>query len=245
VSVRLVAAFLLTALALSGCETNAQRSAKLEKAARAERLAHPEAAQKGVTVTRESPRVKVLGTDVVHDENGIAAIVLLRNTSSKPLRNAPIAITVNDAKGATLYQNNSPGLDTALVSVALLKPRVTTLWVDDQIQAAGVPAKVNARVGEAPTASGALPQVSVSGLHTFADPSNGLGAEGTVTNSSKVAQQKLVMYVVARRGANVVAAGRAVLPEVGAGRRATFQVFFIGSPRGAKLEASAPPTTVG
>jgi len=245
VSVRLVAAFLLTALALSGCETNAQRSAKLEKAARAERLAHPQAAQRGVVVARESPYVKVLRTDVVHDENGIAAVVLLRNTSSKPLRNAPIALAVNDAKGATLYQNNSPGLDTALVSVALLKPHATTLWVDDQIQAAGVPAKVHARVGEAPTASGALPRLSISGLHTFEDPSNGLGAEGTVTNSSKVAQQKLVVYALARRGASIVAAGRAVLPEVGAGQRVTFQVFFIGSPRGAKLEASAPPTTVG
>jgi hypothetical protein len=47
------------------------------------------------------------------------------------------------------------------------------------------------------------------------------------------------------RGGRIVAAGRAVLPEVGAGQRAPFQVFFIGSPQGAQLQASAPPTTLG
>ena len=119
------------------------------------------------------------------------------------------------------------------------------MWIDDQIQAPGVPAKASARVGEAPIASATLPVVSVSGVHVFEDPSNGIGAEGTVSNRSQLAQQKLVVYVVGRRGSRIVAAGRAVLPEVAAGQSTSFQVFFIGSPKGAKLEASAPPTTVG
>jgi hypothetical protein len=240
----LAATLVVATLALTGCETNAQRSAKLEKAALAQRLAHPEATRKGVVVTHENPRVKVMGTDVVHDENGVAAVVALRNESSRTLRNAPIAITVNDSKGAVLYQNNAPGLDTTLVSVPTLKPHTTTVWIDDQIQVAGVPARVSARVGEAPTANRSLPLLRVSAVHTFEDPSNGVGVEGTVTNSSKVAQQKLVVYAVGRRGGRIVAAGRAVLPEARAGQRATFQVFFIGSPRGAKLEAGAPPTTL-
>jgi hypothetical protein len=239
-----LAALALTALALAGCESNTQRSRKLEKAALAERLAHPQATQKGVLVTHENPLVKVLKTAVIHDANGIATAVILRNESSKPLRNAPIAITVNDAKGAVLYQNNSPGLDTTLVSVPLLKARGETVWIDDQIKATGVPAQMSARVGEAPIATGALPQVSVSGVHTFADPTNGVGVEGTVSNSSKVAQQKLVVYVVGRRAGQIVAAGRALLPEVQAGQRSAFQMFCIGSPRGTKLEASAPPTTL-
>lgn len=232
-------------LALAGCESNAQRSAKLEKAALAQRRAHPQATQKGVIVTHENPRVKVLNTTVIHDANGVAAAVILRNESSKPLHDAPIAITVNDAKGAVLYQNNSPGLDTALISVPLLKPGAETVWIDDQIQATGVPAQLHARVGEAPIAPGALPKVSVSAIHTFEDPTNGVGVEGTVNNSSKVSQQKLVVYVLGRRGGRIVAAGRAVLPEVPAGQKAPFQVFCIGSPQLAKLEASAPPTTLG
>ncbi len=182
---------------------------------------------------------------MVHDENGIAAVVALRNESSKTLRDAPIALAVNGAKGAVLYQNDSPGIDTTLVTVPVLKPHVSTLWIDDQIQAAGVPAKASARVGEASLAGGALPQVSVSGVHIFEDPSNGVGAEGTVSNRSRVAQQKLVVYVVGRRGGHIVAAGRAVLPEVAAGQSTPFQVFFIGDPKGTQLEASAPPTTLG
>jgi hypothetical protein len=240
-----LAALAVAALTLIGCESNAERSRKLEKAALAERLAHPQATQKGVIVTRENPLVKVLKTAVIHDENGIAAVVILRNESSKPLRNAPIAITVNDAKGAELYQNNSPGLDTTLVSVPLLKARGETVWIDDQIKATGVPAKISARVGEAPIATGALPQVSVSGVHTFADPSNGVGVEGTVSNGSKVAQQKLVVYVLGQRGGQIVAAGRAVLPEVQAAQRTAFQVFCIGNPQRTKLEASAPASTLG
>ncbi len=255
----------LAVLAFTGCESNAQRSAKLEKAALAERLAHPQAMSKGVTVTRENPKVKVLQTAVIHDENGVAAVVVARNESARALRAAPIAIAVSDAKGAVLYQNNSPGLDSTLVSVPVLEPRAQTVWIDDQIQAAGVPAKLSARIGEGPpatgpsatgpsatgppktgpSATGPEPVVSVSGVHTFEDPSNGVGVEGTVSNGSKVAQQKLVIYVVGRRGGRIVAAGRAVLSELGAGQSTAFQVFCIGSPQGAKLEASAAASAAG
>lgn len=232
----------MAALALMGCETNAQRSARLEKAALAQRLAHPQATQEGVVVARENPRVKIVQTAVIHDENGVAVAVIARNESSRPLRNAPIAITVSDAKGAALYENNAPGLDSTLVSVPLLEPHRETVWIDDQIQAAGVPANASARVGEAPAATATLPRLSISGVHTFEDPSNGVGVEGMVSNSSKVAQQKLVVYVVGRRGGRIVAAGRAVLAEVPAGQRTAFQVFCIGDPHTAKLEASAPAT---
>lgn len=239
------AASALAALALMGCETNAQRSAKLEKAALAQRLAHPQISQKGVVVAAENAKVKIIETAVLHDENGVAAVAVVRNESSKLLHDAPIAITVNDAKGAKLYQNDSPGLDSTLVSVPVLRPHKETVWIDDQIQTAGVPAKASARVGEAPATTATLPRLSVSGVHTFEDPSNGVGVEGTVSNSSKVAQQELVVYVVGRRGGRIVAAGRAVLAEVAAGQGTAFQVFCIGNPRGAKLEASAPATTLG
>ncbi len=173
-----------------------KRSAKLEKAALAERLAHPQSISKGVVVTRENAQVRVIESAVIHDENGVAAVVVLRNESAKPLHGAPIAITVSDAKGAVLYQNNAPGLDsTPLVSAPILRPHTDTVWIDDQIQATGVPTKVSARVGEAPAAtgaSGAVPVLSVSGVHTFEDPSNGAGVEGTVSNRSQVPQQEVL-----------------------------------------------------
>lgn len=237
--------FTLAALALAGCESNVERSAKLEKAAKAQRLAHPQAILKGVAVTRENPRVRVLGTYVVHSASGTAAVVALRDESAAPLHDAPIALTVSDTKGAALYRNNAPGLEPSLVSVALLRAHGTTLWVDDQVQAtgSGTPAQASALVGEAPVATGPLPVLKVSSLHSGEETGDGSSVEGTVTNTSAVAQQQLVVYVVARRGAQIVAAGRAVLPEVPAGKQTSFQVFFTGSPRGAKLEASAPPTS--
>jgi hypothetical protein len=261
---RVVATILVAlagALAVSGCETNAERSAKLEK----ERLAHPVAVQKGLVVTRESPHVKVVEAVAVHDENGTAVVAILRNTSTGALRDAPIAITVSDAGGATLYQNNAPGLDPTLVSAPLLEPGREAVWVDDQIPTtATAPAKVSARVGEPPGASArageppgasgrpgegpnssaAVPQLSVRGVHLFEDPSNGVGEEGTVLNASKVTQQKLVVYAVGRRSGRIVAAGRAVLPEVPAGHTTPFQVFFIGDPRGTQLQVSAPASTL-
>ncbi len=252
-----VAAIVLVALAgalgAGGCETNAQRSAKLEK----ERLAHPLAVQKGLSVTRENPHVKVVESAVVHDENGAAVVVRLRDTGAHALHDAPIAIAVSSASGAKLYENNAPGLDSTLVSIPLLEPGREAVWVDDQIPAgATAPARVSAKVGEPAGASGqsgeganstsaTVPGVSVRGVHLFEDPSNGVGEEGTVHNASKVPQQKFVVYAVGRRGGRIVAAGRAVLPEVPADQSVPFQVFFIGDPRGTQLQVSAPASTLG
>jgi hypothetical protein len=188
----------------------------------------------------------VVGSLAVHDANGTAVVVRLRNTSARTLRDAPIAITVSDAGGAVLYQNNAPGLDPTLVSVPVLEPGQETVWVDDQIPSTATPpAKVSARVGESPAISGQTPQLSVEGVHSFEDPSSGIGEEGTVVNRSNVTQQRLVVYAVGRRAGRVVAAGRAILPELAAGQSAPFQVFFIGNPRDAKFEVSAPATTLG
>lgn len=260
------------ALGASSCETNAQRSARLEK----ERLAHPLAVQRGISVKRENPNVRVLQSAVVHDENGVAVVVRLRDTGTRALHDAPIAIAVSTKGGAKLYENNAPGLDSTLVSVPLLEPGREAVWVDDQIPAtAAAPAKVSARVGEpagpseregqpgganerpggpaktsgqsgqGASSNEGVPTLSVRGVHLFEDPSNGVGEEGTVLNPSKVTQQKLVVYAVGRRGGRVVAAGRAVLPEVPAGGSVPFQVFFIGDPRGTQLQVSAPTTTFG
>jgi hypothetical protein len=236
-----VVALASVALTASGCETNAERSAKLERAAHRHALAR----QTGVTVGRQNPAVQVAGAVAVRGEGRTAVVVTLRNTSSRALRDAPIEITVKDSRGAVAYQNSTPGLAPSLTAVALLQPGAQTVWIDDQVQSTSAPGGVSARVGQAPSASGPAPRLSVEGVHSFEEPGSGEGAEGTVTNHSTVTQQELVVYAVARRGGRVVAAGRAVLPELAAGQSAPFQAFLIGSPKGAKLEASAPPTTLG
>jgi hypothetical protein len=54
-----------------------------------------------------------------------------------------------------------------------------------------------------------------------------------------------VVFGVARHGDRVVAAGRAVLPQLAAGASARFEVFLVGDARGARLHLSAPPTSFG
>jgi hypothetical protein len=230
-----------TALAasLSACETTAEKSAKLEKAAH-----HTHLAEKGLTIGRSSGEVHVLSATIVHGHEGNAAVVTLQSDSAHALRAVPIAITVKDAHGATLFQNNAAGLEPALTSLGSLAAHGRATWIDDQILVSGTPGSVSAIVGEAPSVSGSLPRIEVQGVHA-SEEGGTQGAAGIVRNDSSVMQQNLVVYVLARRGNQVVAAGRAVLPEVGAGASLPFQAFFVGSPAGAHLQASAPASTFG
>jgi len=127
-----------------------------------------------------------------------------------------------------------------LGTVALLPAHDVVTWIDDQVQGSGVPASVSAQVGEGAPATGAIPRLSVEGAHL-----SEAQAEGNLVNHSAVVQQELVVDAVARRAGRIVAAGRAVLAQAGAGTTTPFQIFFVGDPSGAQLEVSAPATTPG
>ena len=237
------AALALVALALTGCETTAEKSAKLEREAKSHGV---QTVAKGLSITRQSKQVEVLSATVVNSSEGSAAIVTLRNTSARALRDIPLAVTVRDARGAIVYSNSGAGLAHTLVSAPVLAAHGELTWIDDQVQArGGAPASVSAEVGEAPPARGAIPRIGIEGTRLFEDQTNGVGAEGTAVNHSRVAQQELVIYALALRSGRVVAAGRAVLPQLAADASTHFQVFFIGDPHGAQLQVSAPPTTLG
>jgi hypothetical protein len=239
--VRVGAALLVLALTLTGCETNQERSAQLR---RQDKLVHRARAETGLVVRHESPYVKVLGTAVLHDENGIAAVVRLRNDSPHALRDVPISITLREPGGRTLYENDLPGLSAPLTHAALLLPGQSFDWIDDQIPAGGTPGSLSVRVGEGSTTGSLAPDIAATGVHV-AENSSGVGAEGTIVNRSSVAQQELVVFAVGLRAGKIVAAGRAVLPSAPASSSTPFQVFFIGNPKGASLQVSAPPTTLG
>jgi len=230
---------LLALLALSGCESTQEKSAQIEKAAHHTRLV-----ERGLSIARVSADVSVLDAVLVRGAEGAAAIVTLRNNSARVLKDVPIAIAVENAGGSTVFQNDAPGLEAALTSLGSLPAHGVATWIDDQVPASGDPASVTAIAGEAPAASGALPQIEVAGLHP-SEESGSATAAGTVRNRSPVTQQALVVYVVARRGGRIVAAGRAILPEVAPGATVPFQAFLVGSSAGAKLEASAPAMTPG
>jgi hypothetical protein len=241
--VRLTALALALTLTLTGCETSAEKSAKLEHEAKAHLAAQP--VQKGLQIARQSTIVSVVRAQLVRGSEGAAAVVTLRNTSATALHEVPIEITARDAHGTTVYTNTAPGLARSLTAVAVLAPHAELTWVDDQVPAAGAPVSILARVGQAPAVHDAIPVLVAAGTRLFEDPTNGVGAEGEVVNRSGVAQRELVVYVTATRGGSVVAAGRAVLPIAPAGAPTRFQVFFIGNPQGGRLDAAVPPSTLG
>ncbi|HME01520.1 MAG TPA: hypothetical protein VKG38_00635 [Solirubrobacteraceae bacterium] len=236
---RPAAGLLLLALVFGGCENNIERSAHLAKLAH-----HQHHLQAGLSITHASTDVKVVKTAVVHSSEGSAAVVMVRNISPHTLVNVPIAITVKDASGRTLFQNNARGLEARLVSISSLPAHTEATWIDDQVQLSGTPTDVSAIVGEAPVANGPVPTIEVQGVHPT-EEGGSPGAAGTVRNRSGVAQQSLVVDVLALRGGSIVAAGRSVLPEVAAGASVPFQTFLVGAPEGAKLEASAVPSSLG
>jgi hypothetical protein len=204
-------------------------------------------ATQGVSVSKESPSIKVLQSTLVRSHESTAVVVALRNISTHALENAPIEVTVRDAHGAILYQNNASGLERSLTTVSLLQPGRETIWVDDQVPTTGSPSSASALVGEAAQASGSVPQLSVAGAHLSAEAGAEATLSGMVANHSQVAQQNLVVYAVARRASKIVAAGRAVLPEVtastNAGTNVPFQIYFVGNPSDAQIQTSAPATT--
>lgn len=238
-----LAALALVALVLTACESNQQRSARLEKAAdlhKGQAARQRAFAERALTITRPSTKVRVTATAVVSSHEGAAAIVTLHNVSSTTLHDVPIQITVRDVHGASVYTNHIPGLSPPLLAIALIPAHATVTWVDDQVQVNGTPASVSARVGEGQPVGGAVPTLTVAGAHL----SEGQ-AEGDLVNHSIVAQQELIVDALARRAGRIVAAGRAVIAQDPSDSSTPFQIFFVGNPSGAQLEFSAPATTAG
>ncbi len=229
----------LVTLALAGCQSTQDRSAEIKRAG-ANKLRH----QHGLVVTRQSRDVKVLSTATLHDANGSAVVVRLRNVAAQALVQPPISVEVDDAAGKTVYRNDAPGLETSLVQAALLPARGELWWVNDQVQAAGTPARARAVVGDARPTAGPTPRIGLRDVHLFDDPVSGLAVKGQAFNRSRIDQPRLVIYCVARRGGHVVAAGRAIIERLRTDKPSRFTVFFIGNPRGAQLTLAAPPTVL-
>lgn len=228
------------ALAVTGCQTTQELSAHRAKGAR--KLAQ----QKGLRIAKANPDVEVGATDVVQDANGVAAVVELRNTGGAQAR-LPVAITVTDKGGRRVYANDAAGLEPSLVSLPYLRRGQRAFWVNNQIPATGAADKVKAVIGAGAGAAPAkVPRFSITRVSLDRDSSGAL-LKGYIANRSAVAQKRLVISCVARRGGRVVAAGRAIIDRLGpkgGGKPQLFRIFFIGNPKGAKLSLFAPPTVL-
>jgi hypothetical protein len=237
---RRLALLALPLLVLTGCQSTQDKAAELR--AQGQRITQ----QKGLELTRTNHDVKVVGSQVLHDEYGTAAIVELKNTTSRAMVGVPVSIDVTGAGDKSLFRNNAPGADASLVSAALLPPGKTVVWVDNQIAAAGEPKAVAVKVGDPKGAAPAsVPELSITGLRADSD-SDGPFITGTISNHSKIPQLRLTIYGVGRKGGRIVAAGRAVIDRLNPDtpKPVKFTIYFIGDPKGSKLDVFAPPVTL-
>ncbi len=135
---------------LTACQSSQDKAREIAAQAKAN-------APKPLVITKPSKNVKVENTALIHDQNGDAMVVQLKNESNQTLVNVPILVNVKDPKGRSVYENNTAGLDFALNHVALIQPHETFYWVNDQLTGQGTKSKVTVGQPEGKAPSGKLP----------------------------------------------------------------------------------------
>jgi hypothetical protein len=226
---------LLATIALAGCETTQQKSAQIAK-----RDANQTADAQQTKIGAASKTIKVDQAQLVHTSSGTAAAIQLTNLSSQAQAHIPIILTAYDAAGKAVYSNNTVGADVPSGELTLLGPRATVWWVNSNVLAgAGTPVRVSAQIGAGKTPA-TTPALSVSRLSSG---SNFVGAfiSGRARNGSTKAQSQVTIYAVALDGTRVTAAGEDIVPSIGAGSSATFQVTVTGITKRATVTAIAVP----
>ncbi len=239
-SIAAAALALLGIASLSACQSTKDRSAELEAQGSTQLIS-----EEGLEIKRRNPDVKVVSTAVLEGTEGSHAVVVdLHNDSGQNLTEVPILIEVSNGKGKPFYKNDIPGLEPALAAVPYIPAHGDAEWVNDQVLGVGQPKSVKVTVGTGGgTYSGEIPDIEVSQPTLKGDPVSGVSATGEVVNKTGEDQRRLLIYVVARKGNEVVAAGRGAIEHLKPERKKlTYTVFFVGDPSGADLKLSEFPS---
>jgi hypothetical protein len=226
---------------LSSCQSTQATSAEREKDG-AHLVEH-----KDIQIAQQSGDVEVEQTVVLPGQDTSTVAVELENNSQTGLINVPIQLDVRDAKGKTVFQNNTAGTDPTLISVPVIGPGAEVWWVHDQVFAVGgEPKAAKVEVGEANEPFPDIPDVSASDPKLVKDPiSDSEEVTGEVTNNTDEELKSVYLYAVAMKGGKVVAAGRGAIDKLkpGAKKAATYNIFFTaGDPEGADISISVTPT---
>lgn len=245
VTARVVGALVLLAALValaSGCQSTQAESAERELLG--EQIINSEKVTNKIRV--ESKDIEVVDTTLLEDEAGTAVVVEVENKSDETFVNVPILIEVVDKKGKTVFANDLAGLAVPLVSIPVVEAGATVDWVHNQVLPTGEPDDVKVKVGVPVTETPpTIPEIKVDEPKLEKDLS-GLEAVGFAENLSAVEQLDITFFAVARKGDEVVAAGRGalkrLLPE--APRPSDYHIFFIGDPTGADISVTGPPSVL-
>jgi hypothetical protein len=225
---------------VSACESTEQESAKIAREGTAAVAASPT-----LKLGAANHAVHVSSVSLLSSEGRMAVAAKLTSSSAHAELNVPLLVNVTGAGGKVIYTNATGGVEASLQRIALLRPHASTWWVDDQVLGSQPSKGVTVRVGTGTSTRAATPGLSVK--QTSVGEQSGLSTlDGVVVNESHTTQSKVAVFAVGVRGGKVVAAGRAVVASLAGhpGASATFQIFFVGHPAGAKIELSAVPAAV-
>jgi hypothetical protein len=228
------------AIGLAGCQSTHDRAAKLAALGSKDVIA----AKLAITANA-AVRTHVLALLDMPDGSGTAVVVELRlDDPKRSLVWAPIDVRLYSAAGALVAQANVEGAAPELVHVPSLAGGNTVLYVNDLLSPTDRPVRAEVVLGGTLMTLPAQPGTLRATVRPTSDPTYGPGFAGTVTNTTGVTQQAILVQVVARRGGRVVAAGTATVGKLDPGESADYQGLFIGDPAGAVLSASAPASNV-
>ena len=230
----------LLAASLSACESTQQESAQIGREG-SHRTSTPAALKLGAA----NRDVHVADTTVLSSGGRTAVAARLTSTGPTAQADIPLLVTVTGSTGKSVYSNQAGGLEASLQRMALLGAHQSGWWVDDQVLTAQTAKAATVLVGTGRQVAGGSPALSTRDVST-AEQGGIAVVSGTLVNGSATARSKVPVFAVAQRGGKVLAAGRAVVPELPgrAGAAAPFQVFLIGNPAGAPIELTAVPSEV-
>ena len=231
----------MTAIAVTGtaCESTFDKAARRARAQEAAVAATKLQITANVAVAAKVAKI-LTGID------GTAAVVveLISHDATQGLLWAPIDVELRDATGAVVAATNVEGADPALVHVPFVPAGGRSFYVNDLLSTTAPPTSAAVTLGGTPvTFPATLPELEVTAKYVD-DPDYGALFEGSVTNSTGVRQEQVIVQVVARQGDEIVAAGTSIVKGLAPGASQPFQGVFVGDPRGAKLTVSAPVSNI-
>lgn len=233
-----LAAAVMAALLVAGCETTQQESAKIGR-----ELGHQSADTSQRSLGHSSSAVRVTQRALISAGGSSAVALELTNTTSQAQVAFPVLIAVADAAGHSVYANDTKGIEPSLQQFALLGAHASAWWVDNEVLASA-PHSVSVRIGASTAAAPAtLPKITtakVSASASFPGPH----VSATVTNGSKVAQTQLAVYAVILKSGRAVGAGRAVVATLAPGASTQVLIPVIGAINGRTIVLSAAPSSL-
>jgi hypothetical protein len=230
----LLLCLVLGAAVLTGCEST------FDKAARARAEAGDVEQVESVNMTQMNG-ITAEPLAIIPSADGTTAVVVVKVTAEKgtSVLWAPIEVKVLDAAGTEIGTNNIPGALPILIHLSSAEGGKTAYYVNDQILLSGKPASAKVVIGGKPFAGKLLGDLKTTPVQVTADPSFGDTWTTTVTNTTAVRQEQIIVQVIVRDGDKIVGAGTANVEGLEPGASADVTGYFIGSSKG-DVELFAP-----